>query len=48
LALQRLSHWSYSVIANVLYWQGVADELGGARQLWQRVAAPRLGSAPHA
>lgn len=42
LALRRVSHWSYSVIANVLYWQGVADELGGAQQLWQRVAAPRL------
>ncbi len=40
LALHRLGHWSYSVIANVLYWQGVADELGGAQQLWKRVAAP--------
>lgn len=48
LALRRLSHWSYSVIANVLYWQGVADELGGAPQLWQRVAAPRLGRVFHA
>jgi len=40
VALHRLGHWSYSVIANVLYWQGVADELGGTEQLWDRVAAP--------
>lgn len=41
LALNRVSHWSYSVIANVLYWQGVADELGGTAQLWARVAPPQ-------
>jgi GT2 family glycosyltransferase len=39
-ALQRGSHWSYSVIANILYWQGVADELGGTERLWERIGAP--------
>jgi hypothetical protein len=49
LAMHRTSHWSYSMIANVLYWQGVADELGGTTQLWQRIAAQPLGrSASHA
>jgi glycosyltransferase involved in cell wall biosynthesis len=35
--------WSYSAIANLHYWQGVADELGGRDQLWKVVQAPLQG-----
>ena len=35
--LQRISRWSYSAMANLCYWQGVADQLGGAERLWQMV-----------
>ncbi|HEV1996518.1 MAG TPA: glycosyltransferase [Candidatus Dormibacteraeota bacterium] len=38
-----VSRWSYSAIANLHYWQGVADELGGRDQLWKVVRAPLQG-----
>lgn len=37
VGLVRPSQWSYSAIANLHYWQGVADELGGAHRLWDLV-----------
>jgi len=39
----RLSHWSYSAITNLCYWQGVADELGGPHQFWNFVQADQRG-----
>jgi glycosyltransferase involved in cell wall biosynthesis len=30
----RIELWAYSAIANLEYWQGVADEFGGAERLW--------------
>ena len=35
--------WSYSAIANLHYWQGVADELGGRDHLWDVIGAPLQG-----
>lgn len=39
----RVSRWSYSAIANLQYWQGVADELGGREQLWRLIGAHQQG-----
>jgi GT2 family glycosyltransferase len=38
-----ISRWSYSAIANLQYWQGVADELGGRSRLWSLVRTPVQG-----
>jgi hypothetical protein len=35
---RRTASRALSGIFNVLYWQGVCDELGGRRILWQSVA----------
>jgi GT2 family glycosyltransferase len=35
----RAAVFALSGLFNVLYWQGVADEIGGAEQVWQAVAA---------
>jgi GT2 family glycosyltransferase len=47
--LPRPSRWSYSAIANLHYWQGVADELGGASRLWElvRTQQPTGHTAEH-
>jgi glycosyltransferase involved in cell wall biosynthesis len=39
----KVSRWSYSAIANLQYWQGVADELGGRDQLWSVIRVPEQG-----
>ena len=39
LHAERVAMLALSVISNLLYWQGVADELGGAAELWRRVDA---------
>jgi GT2 family glycosyltransferase len=39
--LYPLALMCYSAIANLRYWQGAADELGGAGSLWQVLATPR-------
>jgi glycosyltransferase involved in cell wall biosynthesis len=38
-----VSRWSYSAIANLHYWQGVADQLGGRDQLWNVIRTPLQG-----
>jgi hypothetical protein len=35
----RAAVFALSGLFNVLYWQGVADEIGGADRVWQAVAA---------
>jgi GT2 family glycosyltransferase len=42
--LNHMSRWSYSAIANLKYWQGVADELGGAQKLWRHIASGRTSA----
>jgi glycosyltransferase involved in cell wall biosynthesis len=37
LRLGLASRWSYSAIASLQYWQGVADELGASQELWRLV-----------
>ena len=44
LGAGRVATLALSSLFNVLYWQGVADELGGTAQVWRSVAA----SAPAA
>jgi glycosyltransferase involved in cell wall biosynthesis len=36
---RRLAVFALSGLFNVLYWQGVSDELGGPEQVWRSVAA---------
>jgi GT2 family glycosyltransferase len=45
LRLELASRWSYSAIANLQYWQGVADELGASQGLWQLVRPARLATS---
>lgn len=35
-----VGRWAYSAIANLQYWQGVADELGGGDRLWRLLDGP--------
>jgi GT2 family glycosyltransferase len=42
---QRVSSGALSAIFNLLYWQGVCDELGGRDVLWRSVSARTLLSA---
>lgn len=50
IGINPVSHWSYSVIANVAYWQGISDELGGAHKLWHLIDGSGTfhGSTVHA
>ena len=37
LGLSHLTRYLYSGIANLLYWQGASDELGGTTLFWQEI-----------
>jgi len=39
IGIGRLAEICYGLVANVSYWQGVADELGGRRRLWPLLAS---------
>jgi GT2 family glycosyltransferase len=45
LGSERAASAALSGIFNLLYWQGVCDELGGAQQLWHSLAASAPVSA---
>jgi len=41
----RLAAPALSAVSNVLYWQGVSDELGGANVLWRAIEVARAGGS---
>lgn len=46
LGLRRLSHVAYSIIFNIRYWNGAAEQLGGAERFRQLVVGMKSPSSP--
>ena len=47
IGLEALTRYLYSGIANLAYWQGVSDELGGGRFFRQAIAQQRKSGSEH-
>ncbi|MBI4320708.1 MAG: glycosyltransferase [Chloroflexi bacterium] len=47
LGLSRLTRYLYSGIYNLLYWQGVSDEVGGDAIFWQEIGRYHLGTGEY-